>query len=264
MTGRPPGVVIAGGGVAGLETLLGLHAPAAHVGAVFVSSTVEAVDARARALSVTGHHAIEYEALVVAIGAEPMPVVPHALTWDDRSDAEVLGGLLRHRRGLRPPHRGGDPRGAGLAAARLRARAPGRARSPARGSRGRRDRRRPGPGTPSVLGPRAVDAVARELEGVGIAVKPAAHCEEERGPGRSVVLQPVDEYCRVRGADGVWAAGDATDFPSSPAGSPPSRPTSSRTASRRPPARRASPSRSRRPGPRTWSACPPGAFSAGG
>src|SRR4051794_30824741 len=135
MTGRPPGVVIAGGGVAGLEPLLGLHAlapsrvaltpvapedefvyrplapaepysvgrmrrvslsdAAAHVGAVFVSSTVEAVDARARALSVTGHHAIEYKALVVAIGAEPMPVVPHALTGDDRSDAEVLGGLLR-------------------------------------------------------------------------------------------------------------------------------------------------------------------------
>ena len=40
-------------------------------------------------------HRLEYDALVLAVGAEPMPAVANVLTWDDRADAEMLGGLLR-------------------------------------------------------------------------------------------------------------------------------------------------------------------------
>ena len=42
-------------------------------------------------------HALEHDAMVLAVGAQAVPAVPHALTWDDRSDAETLGGLLQDR-----------------------------------------------------------------------------------------------------------------------------------------------------------------------
>ena len=38
---------------------------------------------------------LEYESLVLAVGAEIVPPVANVLTWDDRADVEMLGGLLR-------------------------------------------------------------------------------------------------------------------------------------------------------------------------
>jgi len=32
---------------------------------------------------------------VLALGAEPVPVIPHATTWDDRTGGDTLGGLMR-------------------------------------------------------------------------------------------------------------------------------------------------------------------------
>ena len=43
----------------------------------------------------TAGREFEYDELVLALGADPVPVVQHATTWDDRTGAETLGGLLR-------------------------------------------------------------------------------------------------------------------------------------------------------------------------
>jgi sulfide:quinone oxidoreductase len=97
-----------------------------------------------------------------------------------------------------------------------------------------------------LLGPRAVASISRELESAGIAVESATRIDVEGGHAQTVLLQPsgrrievermlappalrgrpiagiptdadgfieVDEHCRVRGVQGVWAAGDGTSFP---------------------------------------------------
>ena len=126
-------VVIAGGGVAGLEALFALRdlagngvdvtlvAPQAHfhyrplavaepfslarpkqtpladavrdAGATLVAAAVEAVDPGARTVR-TSAGTLAYDALVLALGARSVPAYERALNWDDRSDPEAIGGLL--------------------------------------------------------------------------------------------------------------------------------------------------------------------------
>jgi sulfide:quinone oxidoreductase len=122
MTGPSPlHVVVAGGGIAGLETLLALHEladervamtlveprsevvlhalelaepfsageagrlavdeVAAIAGADVVRSAVEAVDPNRRTVAAADGQRIGYDALVVALGARPVVAVPRALTW---------------------------------------------------------------------------------------------------------------------------------------------------------------------------------------
>ena len=125
-------VVIAGGGVAGLESLmalrslaggrveltliapedefvyrpLGVEAPfavgrtrrvtlqtaAREAGAAYLAATVEAVDAEARTVRTSAKDRVGYDALVLAVGAEVVPAVDNVLTWDDRAGAECSGG----------------------------------------------------------------------------------------------------------------------------------------------------------------------------
>jgi sulfide:quinone oxidoreductase len=127
-------VLVAGGGVVGLETLLALgdlagervtctlltpeaefvyrpmavaepfargHAErhrideiARDLGAELVAGRLTAVDAGARR-AVTDRGEVEYDALVVGIGADAEPALPRVLTWTPENDAEVYGGLLR-------------------------------------------------------------------------------------------------------------------------------------------------------------------------
>jgi sulfide:quinone oxidoreductase len=127
-------VLIAGGGVAGLEALLGLHAVAgervrltlaapdpdfvyrpmavaepfalgqarrvplaemvAEAGAQLVSEAVVAVDVDAGRVQLSGGGTHAFDALLVAPGARPVEGVPGATTWFPGGDAEVFGGLL--------------------------------------------------------------------------------------------------------------------------------------------------------------------------
>jgi sulfide:quinone oxidoreductase len=128
-------VLIAGGGIAGLEALLGLHrhagdavdltllAPndafslrpfavgkpfslarpqqlplrevASHAGADFVRDAVASVDLDRHRVRTTGGDVIDYDALLLAPGARAVDAVPHATTWLPEGEAERFGGLLR-------------------------------------------------------------------------------------------------------------------------------------------------------------------------
>ena len=138
MAGTAPAplrVLVAGGGVAGLETLLALRdlagdrvetsllspedefvyrpmavgepfsrghaqrhrldAIARHLGARLIRGSLAEVDDGARVAVTADGERLSYDALVVAIGADSEPALTRALTWTPESDAEVYGGLLR-------------------------------------------------------------------------------------------------------------------------------------------------------------------------
>jgi sulfide:quinone oxidoreductase len=128
-------VVVAGGGVAGLEAILALrdlagdrvaltlvsperefvfrpmsvatpfsrgHATrhplatvAAQTGAELVRARVTAVDAGERHVVLEDGDRLAYDALLVAVGARSEPALRHALTWTPETDHELFGGLLR-------------------------------------------------------------------------------------------------------------------------------------------------------------------------
>jgi sulfide:quinone oxidoreductase len=284
---KPPfRVLVAGGGVAGLEALHGLHAladdrveltlvapedefvyrplavekpygvqrirqvpltrAARDAGADFRAETVESVDTEDKVVKTSRGTEVEYDALLLAVGATAMPVVSHAITWDDRADSEQLGGLLRdidegysHSVAVViPPGPAWPLRGYELALL-VALEADGMSADH------RTTLVAPEPAPLEVLGPRAVELVSKELETAGVTVVSAARVEVERGNATTLVLHPsgqrvevarvlalpalrgrsisgiptdadgfieVDEHCRVRGLDGVWAAGDAIAF----------------------------------------------------
>jgi sulfide:quinone oxidoreductase len=283
----PIRVLIAGGGVAGLETLTALRAlsggrfelalvapeyefvyrplaveepfavgrirriplsdAARDADAAFVAGTIEAVDPDKKTVSTSERRTLEYDALVLAVGATAAPAVAHAMTWDDHSDAELLGGLLQdveHGYSRRlvvviPPGAAWPLRAYELALLiTLQGKSMGIDVDATIVT--------PEPSPLTILGSRAVDVVSNELELAGISVVTAAHANVERGHPAAVVLQPsgrrlevdrvvglpalqgrriagipaddngfidVDEHGRVRGLDAVWAAGDVTAFP---------------------------------------------------
>jgi sulfide:quinone oxidoreductase len=286
MSDPPLRVVVAGGGVAGLEALHGLRAlagdrveltliapedefvyrplaveepygvgrtrrvpltrAAGEAGADFFAETVESVDPEAEVVKTSEGSEVEYDALLLAVGATAMPVVSHAITWDDRADSEHLGGLMRdidegYSHSLAvviPPGPAWPLRGYELA---LHIALEANSMS----ADHRTTLVAPESAPLEVLGPHAVASVSRELEKAGVAVASAARVEVERGHTNTLVLHPsgqrveaarilalpalrgrsisgiptdadgfieVDEHCRVRGLDRVWAAGDAIAF----------------------------------------------------
>src|SRR4051812_27908256 len=135
---RMPGplqVLVAGGGVAGLETCLALrdlagervectlltpeldfvYRPmgvaepfgrgvaqrvriervAADAGAKLFHGSLVRVDDQTRTACTADGGELAYDALVVAVGADSEPAFPRVLTWTPETDAEVFGGLLR-------------------------------------------------------------------------------------------------------------------------------------------------------------------------
>jgi sulfide:quinone oxidoreductase len=135
-TSIPPlRVLVAGGGVAGLEALLALrdlagdrtertlltpeaefvyrpmavaepfargHAQrhrldviAKDLGAGLIAGSLAEVEDRTRTAVTSAGERLPYDALVVAIGAGSEPAFQRALTWTPESDDEVYGGLLR-------------------------------------------------------------------------------------------------------------------------------------------------------------------------
>jgi sulfide:quinone oxidoreductase len=280
-------VVIAGGGVAGLEALmavralaggrvdltliapedefvyrpLGVAAPfaverirrasldraARDADAEFFPWMVTAVDPGERIVTTSAGRRLDYDALVLAVGARAVPTIAHATTWDDRLNAETIGGLVQdfeqgYSRSLAiviPPGPGWPLRAYELALfITLDVKGMGIDIQTTIVT--------PEPAPLALLGPRALALVSKELEQAGIAVASADRIEVEQGHTAAVLLRPsgqrlevdrvlalpglrgrpipgvppdadgfveVDEHCSVRGLDRVWAAGDGTAFP---------------------------------------------------
>ncbi|HET6690352.1 MAG TPA: FAD-dependent oxidoreductase, partial [Miltoncostaeaceae bacterium] len=135
MSPRSLQVVVAGGGVAGLEALLALrdlaggrvaltllspetefvyrpmavaepfgrgradHHPladiAADVGAELIRDTLVDVDPAGRAAVTGTGRRLAYDALLVAVGAASEPAFRRVLTWTPETDADLFGGVLR-------------------------------------------------------------------------------------------------------------------------------------------------------------------------
>jgi sulfide:quinone oxidoreductase len=279
-------VLIAGGGVAGLEGALALHQlagervqttllapdedfvcrpmrvvePFSHpsaprysleriaddAGAELVSDSFKWLDPAAQVVHTAGGRELEYDALLLALGARLHSPFRHAMTLDDRVLDEQLHGLIRdledafvRRIAFVIPSRMGWP----LPIYEL-------ALMTARRAYDMNLEVEITIATPedaplAVFGDRASDAVRHLLAGHGIEIVTSAHCTVPRA-GRVVIyprnwtllvdrivalpeltgpstpgvpkdapagLIPVDAYCRVRGLERVFAAGDATDFP---------------------------------------------------
>jgi len=287
MTTQPLRVVVAGGGVAGIEALLTLHAlagdrvdltladaqpdfvyrpmkvaepfarglarryPIAEMardaGARLVADAVVAVDPDDRIARTEGGQELRYDALLLATGARSVPAFEHALTWDDRSGPDHLGGLLRdieqgHVRRLAfvvPPGPGWP-----LPAYEL-------ALMTARMAWDAQTAPQITVVTPEVaplaiFGPQATAAVKADLEAAGVGFHGASYVEIEKGHAATVVVHPgmrrievdrivalprllgrapsgvpadedgfvhVDAHCKVTGLAHVWAAGDGIAFP---------------------------------------------------
>jgi sulfide:quinone oxidoreductase len=208
---------------------------------------LQTVDPGTKTVLASSGERMPYDALVLAIGAEAVPALDRVTTWDDRSDSEVLGGLLRDfEEGYAERLAVVIPRGPGW---------------PLRGyelalliTLGAYDMSvdvhttivQPEPPPLALLGDRAVGAVAAELERAGIAVVSAEEVSIERDHGTHLVLRPsgqrveadrvlampmlrghtiggipadeyhlipIDAHCRVARLDRVWAVGDCTSCP---------------------------------------------------
>lgn len=279
-------VLIAGGGVAGLETALALNdlakdrvrttllAPNAefvyrpmavrepfayscakryavekvanHTGAELVADSFKWLDAPAQVVHTEDGRQLRYNALVLALGARLYRRFAHALTLDDRMLDEQLHGLIQdleqgylHRLVFISP----TPMPWPLPIYEL-------ALMTARRAYDMNVDVSITIATPedaplAVFGTEVSDAVQGLLEGNGIVTITSAHVEVP-GPGRVAIhpsghilhadrivalpqllgpstpgvpkgsaegFIPVDEHCKVRGLERVWAAGDATDFP---------------------------------------------------
>ena len=282
----PLRVLVAGGGVAGLEALLALTDMAADrvdvtllspqddfvyrplavaepfsLGRVhryplsqltkdlrvrLVRGALDRVDVGQRLVTTVDGEPLGFEALIVATGARAEVAVEHALTWWPEGDPAAFGGLLRdleeaYTRKVAfvvPPQvawalpayelalmTAREVKGMGIDDAELTIVTPEDAPL-------------------GIFGRKAADAVAADLAAANIRVvtgayvqrADAGHLEIQPGArrlevGRVVALPravgphvsglpaddagfiPTDEHARVVGVEGVWAAGDGTNFP---------------------------------------------------
>lgn len=277
-------VVVAGGGVAGLEAIMALRALAGSrpairlvapepefayrplsVGEPFgivppvrypleevardfdvelVNDSLESVDSRARRVKLASGAELGYDSLVVALGARPYPAWEHVATFGGSPDARRTGELVRAvERGDVGSLALVVPRGvtwplpiyelALLTAARARL----------AGAQPRIAVFTPESDPLAIFGREASAVVAEALADAGVEVARGVTVDVTRDhdvvvPSEETPLRfehvlaapllrgpsvaglpadargfiPIDGHCRVAGADGVFAAGDGTDF----------------------------------------------------
>ena len=279
-------VLIVGGGIAALETVLALHDlagervaitllapndefvyrpmtvrepfayaraaryPLASIlgesGAEHVADKLDHVDPETQTVHTEGGASLEYDALVLALGAKLYPRFEHAITIDDGRMDEALHGLIQDVEERLPEERRVRRAWAhGMAAAAVRARPHDRRSGIRRGRRARCDDRDPRGRAAGGLrqgGQRWRRAAARRQrdphDHLGVRGdtrsrrgrdqprRPPAACRARRRAagalraGRRAACRSANTasslstgFCRVPGAGPVFAAGDAVDFP---------------------------------------------------
>jgi sulfide:quinone oxidoreductase len=216
------------------------------VGLELIVDSFKWLDPPAQIVHTEGGRTLGYDALVLALGAKLYPRFKHTLTIDDRHIDEQLHGLLQDLEGgyvRRLAFISPTPMPWPLPIYEL-------ALMTARRAYDLNIDVSITIATPedsplAVFGTEVSDAVQRLLEEHEILTITSAHCEVPE-PGRVAIRPgerrlhadrivalpqllgpstpgvpkgapdgfiPVDEHCRVRGLDHVYAAGDATDFP---------------------------------------------------
>jgi sulfide:quinone oxidoreductase len=280
-----PLVVIAGGGVAALETLIALRdlagdrvditlvapadaftyrpmtvaepfgegharryelaAIAKHFGARLVSDSVVRVDSKARRVGCLSGEKLDYDHLVLAVGAKSRPAYTHAITFGEDPSEEALHGLLADIEGGYAEHvTFVVPAGTAwtLPLYEIALMTARQAWSMGLG-RVRFTLVTPEDQPLALFGPTASAAIGELLEAQGIEFVGSTYPSVEHGrvlldpggrhlDGARVVSLPVldgpdlpgvpaddsgfiptDVHGRVPGLDGVYAAGDGTTFP---------------------------------------------------
>jgi sulfide:quinone oxidoreductase len=218
----------------------------ADAGAELVRDSFRWLDAPNRTVHTAGGRSLGYDALMLALGARTRPHHRHALTLDDRRMVEQLASLLQ-------AIEGGSVRSlAALIPAGSAWPLPMYELSLMTAKHARRHRPgfeltlvTPEDAPLAVFGREVAEAVAELLDQSGIRVVTSATAEVPipgvvcLRPGTSVIevdrvialpdlygpstpgvpksarggFLSVDAFCRVRGLQAVFAAGDATDFP---------------------------------------------------
>jgi sulfide:quinone oxidoreductase len=278
-------VIVAGGGVAGLETVLALadlapgllettliapndefvyrpmvvREPFANgaarryplepivsdAGATLLHGELGWIDPVARTIHTEAGEALEYDALVLALGAKVTECYPHALTIDDRDMDETFHGLIQdvegdfiHKLAFVMPARIAWPLPLYELALMMAARAydmqielettivtPEQMPLAIFGDKASR-------GVAELLGAAKIETITsahaevpsygevlinqgeRRLEVDRVIALPELSGPIVRGiPLGEDSFIPVDEHCRVRDVERIYAAGDATDFP---------------------------------------------------
>jgi sulfide:quinone oxidoreductase len=283
----PLRVLVAGGGVAGLEALLALRALAgprcdvtllapgedfvyrpaavgepfargwaqrhplreiaADLGATFVQAGLAGVDGDARVAETSEGERLRYDALLLAVGAQPVHPYARTLQWDDGAPVERLAGLVRDIEGgwvrrvavVIPPGPGWPLPAYEIAILTAR-------QAWGMGAELELTLVTPEPGPVARFGPRASSAIRGELADAGVRLETGAYAQVEAGSAMRVALRPsgrilevdrvvslpvlqgrpipgvpagpggfvtVDRLGAVTGLPRVWAAGDGIDFP---------------------------------------------------
>ncbi len=223
-----------------------LAAVARDIGVEFKQDAFKRLDRDRRVVHTEGGEQLEYDALLLALGAIRRPRFKHALTLDDSRIDEQLHGLIQdveggyvHKLAFISPSRMAWP----LPMYELALMTAERAHD--MGIEVSITVATPEDAPLAIFGQTVSDAVGQLLTERGILVIPSARCEtpapgelsvypggrrltldrivalpELFGPSTPGVPKsapdgflPVDVHCQVRGVDRVFAAGDAIDFP---------------------------------------------------
>lgn len=222
---------------------------ASDTGAELVEGKLAEVRPDERRVALVDGRELGYDALLLAVGGPSVPAVPHAMTWTPEAAPELLGGLLRDLEEGYGTHGVAFIVPSGVAWALP---AYELALMTARQVQGMGQHPplfllTPEPAPLAVFGTAASEAVAAELDAVGIAVRThAADVELEHSDPLTAIIEPAherlslsravalprqlgpglaglpadtrgflrtDRLMRVEGVDRVWAAGDGADYP---------------------------------------------------
>jgi sulfide:quinone oxidoreductase len=218
---------------------------ARDVGAERVVDTLAAVDPEARTVATGSGRTLAWDALIVAVGARAEPALPHATTFWGPGDAQAVQGLVQDvEEGYAKRIAFVVPPGVTWPLPLYELALLTAARAYESQQTVELDLITPEDAPLNLFGPAAAESIAALLAEAGVRVRTGAYAEDGgrgvltlRPAGESLTFDrvvalprlagrpipglpadpegfvPIDEFTRARGLDGIYVAGDLTDFP---------------------------------------------------